>query len=147
MLPTYKKSSLYPLLREIYNFMHSEYIDNNGITETSTDIDLKKFFRLKEKPDEKKGADGQTKFVLEETAALQRILSINELNIEDKLFLNRIAFLAFKRKGAKTTFDYYYSLCKTLQVGKRGLDFICKRQPNNYSLTGRHAGTEVHLAT
>lgn len=79
--------------------MRSEYIDNNGITATSTDIELKKFFRLKE------NGDVKGKFILEESKSLSRILNIPEFNVEDKLFLNRIAFLIFKRKGFAATFD------------------------------------------
>lgn len=75
-----------------------EYIEHNGIDEVNEAIDIKKFFRLRE------DSSGKGKFIMEETKSFLELSSFQEFNVEDKLFLNRIAFLTFKRTGSKTTY-------------------------------------------
>ena len=49
--------------------------------------------------------------------ALERFLQIEDLSVEDKLFLNRIAYLVFQRLGAEAVFEDFYKLCKVMQEG------------------------------
>ncbi|KAL4481466.1 hypothetical protein ABPG74_007555 [Tetrahymena malaccensis] len=118
VLPTYEKSPQFSQLKEIFELFKSEYIDNNGIDGTNEQIDFTKVFKLKEKPDSK------GKFMLQESRAFRTILNMTEFNIEEKLFLNRIAFLVFKRYRQKVTFKNFYSLCKILQEGFSEQKFI-----------------------
>ena len=47
---------------------------------------------------------------------IQEFLSMAAFNIEEKLFINRAAFMLFKRRGTKVTFNDFYKILRSLQV-------------------------------
>ena len=49
---------------------------------------------------------------------LSKILEMEDFNIEDKLFLNKVAFLGFRKYGHQFSFEEFHRFCKRLQVFK-----------------------------
>jgi len=47
---------------------------------------------------------------------IQLFLELSSFNTEEKILMNRIAFLVFKRRGAKAVYDDFYRQIKILQV-------------------------------
>lgn len=50
---------------------------------------------------------GSLKFDKFRSKSVEEFIDNNVFNIEDKLFLNRLAYLTFKKKGANATFDNF----------------------------------------
>lgn len=69
-------------------------------------------FRLK-----KIGTDKNAKFEKVISQEFQAILEMENFNTEDKLFLNKIAFLIFRRHSTLATYEHFYASCKKLQEG------------------------------
>lgn len=63
-----------------------------------------------------KSTDLDLGYTIIESQNIAKILNINELNVEDKLFLNRIAFLTFKKFKNKAKFENFYKICKIFEV-------------------------------
>lgn len=59
------------------------------------------------------GKKNNEKFKLKLKQNLDEIVQIQELNLEDKLMLNRIAFLVFRKAINNTKFTYndFYKYC------------------------------------
>ena len=53
---------------------------------------------------------------VESFKAIQEFLSVGTFNIEEKLFINRTAFMLFKRKGIKATLIDFHKILRCLQV-------------------------------
>ena len=53
---------------------------------------------------------------VESFKAIQEFLSVGTFNIEEKLFINRTAFMLFKRKGIKATLTDFHKILRSLQV-------------------------------
>jgi len=51
---------------------------------------------------------------LEQT--LERIINNKDFNVEEKMFLNRLAFLLFKKNAHRSTFNNFSKKVTTLQV-------------------------------
>ena len=56
------------------------------------------------------------KFLKIRNESLCEILELEEFNIEDKLFLNKIAFLGFRKFGQQYKFKDFHKYCRKLQV-------------------------------
>jgi len=46
---------------------------------------------------------------------VRRFFDLNRFNLEEKLWMNRIAFMVFKKRGAKTTYNDFYRQLKILE--------------------------------
>ncbi len=47
---------------------------------------------------------------------LNEFLKMESFNNEDKLFLNRLVYIVFKKNGPQADFETFYKKCKSLQV-------------------------------
>lgn len=47
---------------------------------------------------------------------LDEFLKFENFNVEDKLFLNRLAYAVFRKNGPEADFEGFYNKCKKLQV-------------------------------
>ncbi len=54
---------------------------------------------------------GENKWIRENSPAFDMIVGMEEFNIEEKLFLNRIAFLTFKRR-LDADFSHFLKYCQ-----------------------------------
>ncbi|CAD8209485.1 unnamed protein product [Paramecium octaurelia] len=97
--PITTSSLAYNSLPTIFNYLKREYLDNLNLER----IELNNFYRFKRE---------QEKFIMYESENINKILEMEELNLEEKLWLNRIGFLCFK-KNAK--FEHFYELVRKLQ--------------------------------
>jgi len=53
-----------------------------------------------------------------ESRNMQKILEIDQLNIEEKLFLNRLAFICFKKNRGNLLLNSFTNLARYSQEGK-----------------------------
>ena len=58
----------------------------------------------------------KTELRLENYESYLKFVQLNNFNIEEKLFMNKTAFLIFKRHGAQTKFQEFFRIIKSLQV-------------------------------
>jgi len=136
-LPIYEKSSFFPNLIKIFGYFYKVYIEHNGLfpNKNLVNIDLAisefKFDEFSDKnpvnsplatkTPEKQGnielfKDINGKYLKIRNEALCDILELEEFNIEDKLFLNKIAFLGFRKLGQQYKFKDFHKYCRKLQV-------------------------------
>ncbi|EGR27499.1 transmembrane protein 16k, putative [Ichthyophthirius multifiliis] len=108
-LPTFEKSSFHSQLSDIFNLFQNEYIKNNGIEDPNQQININSIFKIQQKQGYK------SEFFKQQNEEVQKIIEMEEFNVEDKLFLNRIAFLTFKRYEY-ANYQNFLSFCKHLQV-------------------------------
>lgn len=57
---------------------------------------------------------------------LIEIIENEDFNIEDKLFLNRLAFLGFRKFGQQFKFKDFHKFCKKLQVKSIKFLYFCE---------------------
>jgi hypothetical protein len=96
-----RQSASYSALTKVFKHLYREYTDNLELNE----IELSKLYRFRKEND---------KFIFYDSENIVEILKMDELNLEEKIWLNRIGFLCSK-KGEK--FDFFYNCTKTLQTG------------------------------
>jgi len=77
--------------------------------------DFKKALKMKDSLEANKATSGSIDPV--STHAFKEFTSYPAFNVEEKLFLNRIAFLVFKRRGSTATFNDIYKILRVLQDG------------------------------
>lgn len=53
-------------------------------------------------------------FVTVQSNNLRKLISIEDYNIEDLLFANRLAYLIFRKFKTKSTFDLFFKYIKIL---------------------------------
>ena len=74
---------------------------------------------LDENVSENKEKDEKKKIAKISNPELEIIVVDKDFNVEEKLFLNRIAYVYFKKTEIKKiNFDGYYKYCRILQVFK-----------------------------
>lgn len=95
------QSVSYNALTKVFKHLQSEYTDNLELSE----IKLSNIYRFRKEND---------KFTFYDSENIVEILKMDEFNLEEKIWLNRIGFLCFK-KGEKNVF--FYNCTKTLQTG------------------------------
>ena len=138
--PTHAQSEHYSLLSEAFKMLSQIYIASNGISATNAVLDENKFLRLtkqtasptkdeKVEPNQKSSANGASVVMTPaEKSAFKTELSqdafdryfkfiqLKNFNTEEKIFMNKAAFLVFKRSGAKAKFQEFFRIIKSLQV-------------------------------
>ncbi|CAD8128142.1 unnamed protein product [Paramecium sonneborni] len=96
--PTVISAPAFTSLHTIFNLFKQEYLDNLNLDK----IELNNFYRFRRE---------QEKFITYESENINKILEMEELNLEEKIWLNRIAFLCFKKNFEKQQFfDYVRKL-------------------------------------
>lgn len=85
----------YAKLQQLFQIFLEEFMTNNGFSEDKK-LDDHKIFRLFVYKDVT---------IRKESRAFDDIMDMEEFNTEDKLFLNRLVFLAIKKHGIATTFE------------------------------------------
>lgn len=133
-MPIYEKSSFFPSLIRIFGLFYKVYIESNGISSgrylinPGEDIlyDENEKSPIIPKNDEKKSSkssllalefkDIKGKFVKVRNEHMCEIMENEDFNVEDKLFLNRLAFLGFRKFGPQLKFKDFHKYTKKLQV-------------------------------
>ena len=130
-LPTFEKNSYYPSLIKIFNTFSRLYVNSNcfmGGTSANQDLGVSDFqfeqlnnqkqeikASSKEKQsNEFKGIEGN--FLKIKNVHMIEILEDEDFNVEDKLFMNRLAFMGFRKLGYQFTVQDFLKYCKKLQV-------------------------------
>ncbi|EGR31635.1 transmembrane protein, putative [Ichthyophthirius multifiliis] len=109
-IPTFEKSLYFKNLTQIYYLFYEEYIKNNGINIQSQQINLKKILNIQNSD------ENPIIMTFEMNRSFYNTIHYSQLDLEDKIFLNRIAFLSFKRFGNNCSFNDFLTLCKFMQV-------------------------------
>lgn len=140
--PTNPNNQTFQELSRIFNTLYKLYITESGIDYDNQIVDTNKFLRIKlpnspsinspsiddlplvnlrspsfgqlRSPSEKGVFKGEIDRNL--TKIYTEFIENDTFNDEEKLLLNRIAFLVFKRSGANATFIDFLRLVKSLQV-------------------------------
>lgn len=144
--PTYQNSDSHFNLKKVFKVLHQIYVTDNGISPENTINNSEMALKFKKKDTfnpsnsqnpqpEQGGASGPNSGKI--SKGLDALLSkpceigevnflwLNELkkfaelsmfNTEEKLLINRVAFLIFKRRGSKTTYNDFYRQIKILEV-------------------------------
>lgn len=141
-LPIYEKSSFFANLIKVFALFYKVYVENNGIItgrnylnfdsaisefkaedlnqnnfenrNNSRNLEIKNNSAKTLPAIEFKDINGS--FLKIKNEALCEILEADDFNIEDKLFLNRIAFMGFRKYGQQFKFKDFHKYCKKLQV-------------------------------
>lgn len=144
--PTNQNSQTYQELNRIFKVLYSIYITESGIDRENKIVNSKKFLRIKvtdDFSDETSESKSPLPLITTDGSSSRRELWVRSpseksvfkgeidrdipkmiakytenrvFNDEEKLFLNRVGFLLFKRNGASTTFTDFLRVMKSLQV-------------------------------
>lgn len=122
--PINKASNFFFTLKIAYQLLSKLYITDNSITKENQLTNLQKAFKFNVgnasekkaliKNGEEVDLDGALAFAPERTT--DKFLELDMYNTEEKFFLNRVAYLNFKRRGAQATFDDFLKKIKVLEV-------------------------------
>lgn len=122
--PISKASNFFFTLKIAYQFLYKLYITDNAITNENQLSSIQKALKFNAKSSsdnkallknpEEKELEGELDFTQDKTA--DKFLELDQYNTEEKFFLNRVAFLNFKKRGAQSTFDDFLKKVKVLEV-------------------------------
>ncbi|RZJ99339.1 MAG: hypothetical protein EOO43_26765 [Flavobacterium sp.] len=125
--PITKSASHFQTVKVAFNMLYTLYITNNGINKDNEVESIQKALKFtgkredgspEKKPliarDNNKELEGELDLSYEQT--LEQFIGLGTFNVEEKFFMNRVAFLNFKRRGAKATFDEFVKKLKILEV-------------------------------
>ena len=132
--PINKNSASFYTLKLAYNVLVKLYISENGITKENQIEDLER--PLKFNLSSNHPAVGSSLSAAKQTNVLEnekdkelngnldltyengvnQIMNIDAFNTEEKILINRVTFLTFKRKGAKASFEEVLKKLKILEV-------------------------------
>ena len=130
-LPTYEKSTYYPSLIKIFNSLCQLYCQNNLLRGRNNadylEISDFQFEQLQNQKKDIKASSSKNKqsnefekiagnFLKIKNIDMIEILENEEFNVEDKLFLNRLAFMGFRKLGYQASIQDFLKYCKKLQV-------------------------------
>ncbi|KRX06795.1 Ankyrin repeat-containing domain [Pseudocohnilembus persalinus] len=141
-LPTFQQGAQHKNLKKFWQFFEDEYITENGLNLEQKTVNIDKMLKFKaqykytqdldednfdnhdnyngdEKLNNKQKSTDKTlkrqqKYIRQDSSTFQNLLLEKDFNIEEKLFLNRIAFYTFKKKQNAQYSDFYQT-CMTLQ--------------------------------
>jgi len=126
--PITKSANHFQTMKVAFNMLYTLYITNNGITKDNEVESLEKALKFTKKgeasPEKRplitrdnnaKELEGDLDLSYEQT--LEQFIGLGMFNVEEKFFMNRVAFLNFKRRGAKATFDEFIKKLKILEEG------------------------------
>ena len=95
--------------------MRKVYLTENGFTSRKRIINYAKLFKEDGTDDELKNK--LLKKGIVDPSSFEKIIEWPDLNIEDKLFINRMAFLIFKKYRLKANYKHFYKKLTDLQRG------------------------------
>ncbi len=137
--PITKSANHFHTMKVAFNILYSMYITNNGITKDNEVENVEKALKYtkggKQGKEEGSATKGMAKYLVARDSnvvqvakelegdldlsyeqSLEQFIGLGMFNIEEKFFMNRVAFLNFKRRGAKATFDEFVKKLKILEV-------------------------------
>ena len=144
-LPTYEKNTYYPSLIKIFNTFCHLYGQNNLLKGKKysdyLEISDFQFEQLQNQKKDIRASKNKQANEFEKIAGnflkiknidMIEILENEEFNVEDKLFLNRLAFMGFRKLGYQASIQDFLKYCKKLQVRR---NFIFKKFENFYDIS------------
>lgn len=137
--PTNVKSEQNVQLSQAFALLYLIYITNNGISPGNEVVDVQKFLRLPKRDEQAteepvksglasptkssktdKSPAGKSVFTTELSRDvykyLNEFITLKGFNTEEKIFMNRVAFLMFKRSGANANKAEFVRIINNLQV-------------------------------
>ena len=107
-LPTNSETLHFESLKKIFDSFKMIYILNNGINSNKNKFGKEFYFQYNQ--------DVKENIFPKINSHLIEIIEMDDFNVEEKLFLNRIAFYSFKKKLDKANFIEFFQYCLILQV-------------------------------
>ena len=105
--PVYEESAFYSHFKRFYEQLYNIYVTDLGILEEKRSFDEKRFFDI-------------SRYEI-----LAKVISEQDFNTEEKIYINRILYHCLITKGTKTTFEDVLKFAKVLQTSNLESKILC----------------------